>query len=205
MNKRKPYNSFGIKMPRTKIDYQQRENIKQYAAKLRATIMTIRYTKDTWQQYQQYLVKHPKLTCIYSSHKPISSRIRPDSTMILLEMNRDTGRIEGVSLVKNQPICDKYHIYENGNSNRYVYVGKHHIHRDEMTEDENTILTVFDILCFNGNKRLKRGRGISPFPVEKLYYCSSLVDLYQFISEMFKRRKGKPRFLLEPLPYEEEL
>jgi hypothetical protein len=72
--------------------------------------------------------------------------------------------------------------------NRYIYHGKHHIARNQMTEYEERIMKVFDILCFTGNKHMKRGQGIKSFPIEMLYKCSRTLDLVSFICEMFKSR-----------------
>ena len=103
-------------------------------------------------------------------------------------MNNDTNQIIGVGMVRNHPIVNKYTVYSNGNYNRYVFVGKTRIDRSEMDEEEERIMKVFDILCFTGNKHMKRGQGFRLFPIEMLYRCSKKLDLVQFICEMFKRR-----------------
>ena len=56
----------------------------------------------------------------------------------------DSNRIFGVGLIKNIPYYNKYRIYgEQVESfedyNRYVYVGKHHIKREDMTEEEKVL------------------------------------------------------------------
>jgi len=108
--------------------------------------------------------------------------------MFILEMNNDTNQIMGIGLVRNHPILNKYHVYDNGNYNRYVYVGKNRIDRADMSEKEEQIMKVFDILCFTGNRHMKRGQGLKSFPTDILYRCSKKVDLVKFISEMFKSR-----------------
>jgi hypothetical protein len=60
-----------------------------------------------------------------------------------------------------------------------------------MTDEEERIMKVFDILCFTGNKHMKRGQGMKSFPIETLYKCKNTLDLVSFISEMFKTRMSK--------------
>jgi len=97
----------------------------------------------------------------------------------------------GIGMVRNHAIVNKHQVYSNGNYNRYVYVGKNRIDREDMTDDEETIMQVFDILCFKGNRHMKRGQGLKSFPVDMLYRCSKRLDLIQFVSEMFKSRLSK--------------
>jgi hypothetical protein len=108
--------------------------------------------------------------------------------MFVLEMNNDTNKIIGIGMVRNHPVVNKYSVYSEGNYNRYVFVGKTRIDRSEMDEEEERIMKVFDILCFTGNKHMKRGQGLRLFPVEMLYRCSKKIDLVQFICEMFRKR-----------------
>jgi hypothetical protein len=106
-------------------------------------------------------------------------------------MNNDDNKICGVGMVMNKPRINKYSVYENGNYNRYSFIGKCRIDRSEMTEEENTIMKVFDILCFTGNRHMKRGQGLTMFPVEMLYKCNKQLDLVEFIRNMFKSRFTK--------------
>ena len=54
-------------------------------------------------------------------------------------------------------------------------------------------MKVFDILCFSGNKHMKRGQGLKSFPTEMLYKMSSRLDMVSYIGEMFKKRIRQPR------------
>ena len=49
-------------------------------------------------------------------------------------------------------------------------------------------MQVFDILCFKGSHNLKRLRGIKTFPVDMLYRCKRIMDLAEFIKNMFVKR-----------------
>jgi hypothetical protein len=103
-------------------------------------------------------------------------------------MDNDNNKILGIGMIRNKPSTKKHFVYENGNYNRYVYVGNTRIDRKDMTEEEDTIMRVFDILCFTGNRHMKRGQGLKSFPVDILYKCSRKIDLVAFVTDMFKRR-----------------
>lgn len=153
--------------------------------------MTSRFNNQTWQENINYREKQKNIDCIYCSPEPISLSVPNDSIMFILEMNNDIDKIIGIGMVRNKPICGKYFVYDNGNYNRYVYIGKNRIPREEMTAEEDEIMKVFDILCFTGNRHMKRGQGIKKFPVEMLYRCSQKLDLVDFIRKMFKDRIKK--------------
>jgi hypothetical protein len=111
-----------------------------------------------------------------------------ESIMFVLEMNNDTNKIMGIGMVRNRAIVSKISVYSNGNYNRYVYIGKTRINRTEMSEDEERIMKVFDILCFSGNTHMKRGQGLKSFPTEMLFKMSARLDMVSYIGEMFKKR-----------------
>ena len=62
------------------------------------------------------------------------------------------------------------------------------LEEEEMTEEEECIMRVFDVLCFTGTRHMKRLQGIKAFPVDMLYKCSKIMDLLDFIAKMFKER-----------------
>jgi hypothetical protein len=111
--------------------------------------------------------------------------------MFVLEMNNDKNEILGVGMVMNRPKINKHLVYGHGNYNRYNFIGNYRIDRKEMTLEEEDIMRVFEILCFTGNRHMKRGQGLTMFPVEMLYKCHRKVDLISFVSGMFKNRYSK--------------
>ena len=165
-----------------------KKNIKQYTASMKHFIMTSRFNDDTISENKAYRNDNPKIGCIYCTPQTISKKVPIDAILFILEMNNDKNRIEGIGMVRNHPQVNKFNVYNNGNYNRYNYIGKHRIDREAMTEEENKIMTVFDILCFTGNKHMKRGQGLRSFPTEFLYKCSKTLDLVVFITNMFKSR-----------------
>jgi hypothetical protein len=164
------------------------EKLKEYKNQFRNFLLTSRFNNATWAENEYYRSTHSQIGCVYCSPDPISQIIPNDSIMFILEMNNDTNQIIGIGLVRNHPILNKHHVYDNGNYNRYVYVGKTRIDRSDMTEDEEQVMKIFDILCFTGNRHMKRGQGLKSFPIDMLYRCSKKIDLVKFISEMFKIR-----------------
>lgn len=167
-----------------------RKQVQNYKNQLRHFLLTSRFNNQTWRENQLYRKHHTQLGCIYCAPDPISQIIPHESILFILEMNNDTDKIIGIGMVRNNPKFNK-DVYENGNYNRYVYTGKIRIDRSEMTEEEDLIMQVFDVLCFQGNRHMKRGQGIKSFPVDILYRCSKKIDLVKFISEMFKKRLTK--------------
>lgn len=167
------------------------KNVQEFRKQFRNFLLTSRFTNNTWSENEQYRNTHPKLGCIYCSPDPISQAIPQESIMFILEMNNDTNKIMGIGLVKNHALINQCSVYQDGNYNRYVYAGKTRIDRQDMSEQEEQIMKVFDILCFTGNRHMKRGQGIKSFPIDMLYRCSKKIDLVKFISEMFKTRLSK--------------
>jgi len=168
-----------------------RVHVNDYRKEMRNFIMTSRFNNNTWEENTYFREKQSKIGCIYCSPNPVSMNIPHESILFILEMNNDKNHISGVGMVMNKPKINKYSVYENGNYNRYSFIGNYRIDRTEMTEEEKTIMRVFDILCFTGNRHMKRGQGLTMFPVEMLYKCHKKLDLVEFIRNMFKSRFTK--------------
>ena len=155
------------------------------------TIATTRFDNNTLSINKQFRKKHPLIKCIYCSPGPISESIPIGSTIFVMEMNNDINKIVGIGAIKNTPIVGRYNVYpENPNYSRYVYTGKYYIERGEMNEEEEKLMKFFDIMCFTGNKHLKRGQGITCFPIEfivRIFYKLN-IDLIMNIRKMFSSR-----------------
>ena len=167
---------------------REKENLKNFKAAMNKFIMTSRFNNTTWEENVNYRGKLKHKGCIYCCPVAVTQKIPYESIMFVLEMNNDTNQIVGIGMVKNRAIRDKYKVYENGNYNRYVFVGNNRIDRTDMNDDEESVMQLFDRLCFKGNRHMKRGQGLRSFPVELLYELSKKLDLTKFIVEMFKKR-----------------
>ena len=154
------------------------------------TIVTSRFNNETWNENENFRKKYPKFGCIYCSPCQVSTNVPIDSTIIVLEMNNDENRIMGIGIVKNHPQINPMQVYKHEKYNRYQFYGNLRIDRTEMTDTEEAIMRVFDILCFTGNKHQKRGHGLNIFPKEILRRCARIMDLTEFIIEMFRTRKS---------------
>lgn len=162
--------------------------LKDYKKNLKKYLLTSRFNNSTWRENENFIKTQSKMGCIYCAPVPVSTEIPQDNFMYILEMNNDTNKIMGIGLVRNHVVVSRYHVYETGNYNRYNYVGPVRIDRTSMTKDEETIMKALDILCFKGNTHMKRGHGLKLFPIEMLYKCLKVIDLIEFINNMFKTR-----------------
>lgn len=176
--------------------YRRREaktnsDYSEYCASIKTPIVTTRFNNDTWMENIEYRKTHPMLGCIYATPEMNSDKMVPESILFVLEMNNDQNRIMGIGMVRNRALIKKHRVYTNENYNRYAYVGKHRIDREEMTVEEDTIMRAFDALCFTGARHMKRLQGIKSFPTDMLYRCKHIKDLVAFVREMFKTRLEK--------------
>ena len=165
-----------------------KQQVKRYREQLTKFILTTRFNNETWEQNVEYRKQKQLKGCIYSSPDSITVKINPEQIVFILEMNNDENKIMGIGMVRNHPHINTYQIYKNDSYNRYVYIGKTRIDREEMTEEEERIMKAFDILCFKGNRHMKRGHGLKCYPIEMLYNCSKELDLVDYITNMFKTR-----------------
>jgi hypothetical protein len=160
----------------------------QFVKSLQKYILTSRFNNDTFYENTVYRNNHSNVGCIYCSPVTVSKKVPIDNIMFVLEMNNSVNKIMGIGLVKNHPICGKYKVYNSGNYNRYVYWGKNRIDRSEMLEEEEKIMQALDILCFKGYHHSKRGQGLRLFPLNMQYNCRDVIDLVEYISNMFRTR-----------------
>ena len=163
--------------------------IREYKRQLKRHILTSRFNNITWIENVNYRRQNPHIGCIYGAPIKISMDVPVDSVIFMLEMNNDTNKIMGIGMIKNHPSNANIDIYEKRNYCRYVYAGKRRIDRSEMSADEEIIMLAFDELCFRGNRHMKRGQGLLSFPIEMLCRCSKIIDLVDFITNMFNKYK----------------
>lgn len=179
------------------MDKENNEQVprREYLAKLRAyrkaltqSIVTTRFSASTWEENANFRKMHKNIKCIYCTPTPITKNIPTDNIMFVLEMNNTANKIMGIGLVRNHPYSSKYIPYSNMNYNRYNYVGKMRIDREEMTDSEKDVLNKLDQLCFFGNSHMKRGHGISLLSLKLLYKHKDEINFHESIRQMFKKR-----------------
>ena len=172
----------------TKHRLSKQPHIIEYRAQFKHHLTTTRFNNLTWSENDAYRQQNPKIGCIYPTTEPNGQTIPEEANLFVLEMNNEQNRIMGIGLVKNKPIYNKYHVYSDPKYNCFAYLGKHRIDRAKMTEEEERIMKVFDILCFKGARHMKRLVGLKAFPIDMLYNCRTILDLVEFITTMFKTR-----------------
>jgi hypothetical protein len=122
-------------------------------------LLSSRFTNETFEQNISYRLKHKDFICIYCSPCKISNKIPINSQLIIIEMNNNKNKIEGIGIIRNVIRYDKRRkIYEKDNYNRYIYIGKYRLNRDEIS---NNIIEFFDTILFKGKSHSKRGSGIT--------------------------------------------
>jgi len=163
-------------------------HIIEYRARFKHHLTTTRFNNLTWSENEAYRQQNQKIGCIYPTTEPNGQTMPEEANLFVLEMNNEQNRIMGIGLVKNKPIYNKYHVYSDPKYNCYAYLGKNRIDRLQMTNDEERIMKVFDILCFKGSRHMKRLVGLKAFPIDMLYNCSTVFDLVEFITNMFRER-----------------
>ena len=157
------------------------ENMKQY-------IVTTRFNTETWKENEEYRKTHPTFGSIYGTPELVNSNYREKSILFVLEMNNSDNRIMGIGMVANIPHVKKYRIYSDDNYNRYAYMGKYRIDRENIQEKDSFIFELFDQLCFFGSGHQKKLSGIKGFPLDRLFKIKQKkeIDLVDYIKDMFK-------------------
>ena len=174
---------------RRRLQRSLNSSLQNYHTNMKYVLTTTRFNNTTWAENVKYREKYPQLGCIYPTPEENSSKMAENAPLFVLEMNNDANKIMGIGMVRNHVITKKYRVYSNENYNRHAYIGRRRIDRAQMSEEEERIMKVFDILCFTGSRHMKRLRGLKIFPVDMLYNCSKIMDLVKFIVQMFKQRE----------------
>lgn len=167
---------------------QENHNVRQFQKTIRTHLLTSRFNNFTKSQNENYRMRKWKQGCVYCSPEQISQKIPIGAKIIVLEMNNETNQIFGIGLLLNKPLFSKHSVYDDGNYNRYNYIGKYRISREDLTSKEEAVMKALDILCFTGNDHSKRGDGLKSFPIKLLMNCYKVFPITEFIETMFKNR-----------------
>ena len=121
-----------------------------------------RFNNKTWQEYQTWLnanqetyeqIYHRPLKCIYGSPREISPKKIPlHAKILVIEMNNDENKIEGIGEIINQTASEAYKpvaggapppppfrkIFSDRNYTRYIYIGNTRYASREELERNNT-------------------------------------------------------------------
>jgi hypothetical protein len=181
--------------PQSKEDYQKGFEIVQNHLKL-GGILTTRFNAKTLVENRAFLEninstgdKNHGIACIYCAPSEISEKIPIGSRCAVLEMDNDANMIIGIGLIENHAYKKRLSVYEWGYYNRVNYIGYFRIDRSTMTQEELKMMEILDKQCFKGAGHLKRGKGLTSFPLTYLYdLFEKGIDIDTFIREIFNRR-----------------
>ena len=121
-----------------------------------------RFNNKTWHEYQQWITTHQQtyeqmyqrpLKCIYGTPREISHKKIPlHAKILVIEMNNDENKIEGIGEIINQTASEVYRsaplpfrkLFSDRNYTRYIYIGNtRYASREELernhTEDAQYI------------------------------------------------------------------
>jgi|AntAceMinimDraft_18_1070375.scaffolds.fasta_scaffold106635_2 hypothetical protein len=130
------------------------------------TFASSRFTDTTWSQNVLYRSQSEFSGCIYGAPQQMSPKIDTKSLVFVIEMNNSQNKVLGIGLVRNHYVTNKtYTIYDTGNFNRYIFVGKYRVDRSDLSSD---LLQILDYILFKERTHLKRGAGITTIP-DKLF------------------------------------
>ncbi len=151
------------------------------------TILTTRFTDETYEENEMYRRIHPDIACIYGSPQPMPPRILHRSLNYVIEMNNTKNRVEGIGLIRNLP-RDPHEVlvYRDCNFNRFVFVGSYRLAREEIPDE---IVAMLDIVLFTGKTHLKRGSGFTTLtPKLMRHSCCNEIDLVRELYKAFSAR-----------------
>lgn len=125
-------------------------------------IATTRFNDETFAQNRIYKEEKGVRGCIYCQRLRIKDTIPLNVPMFVIEMNNERNRIEGIGLIRNFIITDKYYkVYDNSDFNRYIYKGEHRMDREELNEINPEAVKIIESICFKGKTHQKRLPGIT--------------------------------------------
>jgi hypothetical protein len=149
------------------------------------TFVTTRYNNETWKLNYENRIKRNK-ACIYCSTNELSNKIYYNTPVFVIEMNNSINKIEGIGLIKNNHESTYHKIQNDGNYNRYIYIGNFHIDRKTIYEHNPILVDILEKILFKGYTHSKRGSGMSCIPekVLNLDICQG-INIKKEIKELF--------------------
>uniref|UniRef100_A0A6C0IWT1 Uncharacterized protein n=1 Tax=viral metagenome TaxID=1070528 RepID=A0A6C0IWT1_9ZZZZ len=151
-------------------------------------LASTRFNNETYQENMNYR-KKKGLKVIYGTCVRIQARYSLDTILFVIEMNNETNKVEGISIIRNRLSDDnnKSKIYTNSDYNRYVYVGEYWLSREEIIANgDSELIEIFDLILFKGKSHVKRQAGISILTKKLMTnWDYELVDLEQRVKNLF--------------------
>lgn len=158
------------------------------------SIVTDRFNNETLDCNYSYRAKY-NYECIYCVPIELSPKISYGSPVFVIEMNNSTNQIEGIGLIKNTLVTNKYYkVHIDGNNNRYIYIGNYYMSRDTINQYNSLLVCALDKALFKGYTHSKRGTGLTLFPEKVLQsVIATGINIKTEIKELFVRHfREKP-------------
>ncbi len=151
-------------------------------------ICVTRFNNKTFQENENYKNNTNIIGTIYGSPTKISDKILPDTSILVLEMNNSTNRIEGIGYIKNKIFINekKVKIYNDNNYNRYIYKSNIRIDKKNFSKYEKYFIEKLENLLFKSYNHCKRGHGIQSIP--RFVKSYNDFDYKKFIYSMYYKR-----------------
>ena len=150
------------------------------------TIVTSRFNNETLETNYAYRRKHG-YACMYCCPQELSPKIHYNTPVFVIEMNNQKNQIDGIGLIKNKYETNRYYkVHNDGNTNRFTYIGKYFIDRETLDDYNAELVYVLDELLFKGYTHSKRGAGLTTIPekVLKSDFCGE-VNIKKDIKDIF--------------------
>tara|TARA_B110000014_G_C19613902_1_gene324802 strand:+ start:48 stop:515 length:468 start_codon:yes stop_codon:yes gene_type:complete len=145
-----------------------------------------RFNDITYKENKDWLQKNNETGCIYGSPIKLSTKVLPNTYIIVLEMNNSINKIGGLGIIKNQLIYKKYKIYSDNNYNRFIYKSNLYISRNNFTNFEDNIIRNLEKILFKSRYHCKRGQGIQS--ISKIIRENKIFNFTEFINNIYKSR-----------------
>jgi len=126
-----------------------------------------RFNTDTLYHYKKHAEHYKR---VYGTPNEITQQIPPFQKITVFEMDLDTNKINGIGIIKNNPIYRKYRIYpmKYERYNRFNYEVLYYINRKVLKRQLNLSLKQLEYLLFYGKGHFKRGQGITQISRKRL-------------------------------------
>lgn len=148
-------------------------------------LASARFNQKTYREREEFMRRND-IECIYGAQLKIKPKVALNQLLLVVEMNNETNKIMGIGLIRNI-LCDPQDIYDDPNYNRFIYMGKYRITREQMEEQDKKTVEIFDLILFKGYTHIKRHSGITIIP-PALLSCDRVenIDLTKKVKSMFK-------------------
>ena len=151
-------------------------------------IATTRFSDYTFKENRLWREERECTDCIYGTPLMMTSKIETGRPTLVIEMNNNRNRIEGIGFLFNRPCDDNYRrIYSNPNTNRYIYQGRYRLDKSVVTDEYyKKVLWTLEMLLFKGAGHSKRSIGITRLPGWLMFNVYDY-DFGDVIWEMFEK------------------